>query len=532
MAGYAALRIALIPPDPGVISGFSHDSGYIAIVARNVLAGRGLVNDALWLVFLDAPSLPVPFHNANPLYPLCIALVAWLTGQGVAGSGFLVSALASVALLATLIAALSRRLPLGHATLAAACAALSPLVATDSFRLLPDALATTLIVGCAALLAARGDGMNLTICAGAVFGLAWLTRSSAILAAPSIALFVLLRSEWRRGVTRLVAFALTAFAVALPWLVHTYRTWGSPFRSDNAYGAFAELYARPFRGSLYRFWHSPIEPPPVSDLVWSDPSVIRDALVYGAPRVVRELTMAWAGNSRGVALLLAVPLVYFFARAPRRLRHPTTLATALYAGLLVLVMAFRPGHVELRYFEPLNVAIGLWVALGTIEAVDDLRRRHLPTRLGAANSATVRWWQRTAPLAAACGGLVWLAVIPVRIFRDGTTLRSINPELVEYRRIATTVRARFAGPTPVVVGDAPYFFTAMTGTPSLSMPESDDTFLRGYMERYGARFVLLTRRELEFWRPAWREHGPPAWLRLVAQMDGALLYQVAPRATP
>src|SRR5205823_12579922 len=45
---YAAARLALLPADPEVVPGFSHDSNYVAIVADNLLAGRGYVNDALW----------------------------------------------------------------------------------------------------------------------------------------------------------------------------------------------------------------------------------------------------------------------------------------------------------------------------------------------------------------------------------------------------------------------------------------------------------------------------------------------------
>src|SRR5438874_222020 len=99
---YTAVRLALLPADPEVVPGFSHDSNYIAIVANNLLAGRGYVNDALWLVFLQPEQLPVPYHNANPLFPTAVAGLTWLTGQSAAWTGLALSAASSAALFAAL----------------------------------------------------------------------------------------------------------------------------------------------------------------------------------------------------------------------------------------------------------------------------------------------------------------------------------------------------------------------------------------------------------------------------------------------
>jgi hypothetical protein len=46
------------------------------------------------------------------------------------------------------------------------------------------------------------------------------------------------------------------------------------------------------------------------------------------------------------------------------------------------------------------------------------------------------------------------------------------------------------------------------------------------MQRYHARYVFLTREELEFWRPNWQgPDGLPLWLTLVADLGGAYVYQ-------
>src|SRR5262249_47510198 len=141
LALYTALRLALLPSDGAVVGGYGHDSGYITIVADNLLAGRGYVNDAHWLVFLHPDALPMPYHTANPLYPTVVAAVAWLTGRGTVWAGFAVAAVSSSLLFAGLyvIAGRYTARPWQRVALAAA-GTFFPAVFEDSLHLLPDAL--------------------------------------------------------------------------------------------------------------------------------------------------------------------------------------------------------------------------------------------------------------------------------------------------------------------------------------------------------------------------------------------------------
>ena len=106
-----ALRLALIPGSAEYTRAFSHDSAYLAAAAANVLSGKGLVNDALWLVFMMPASLPMPYHNANPLFSMLTVGIAYFTGADVFEAGFVVSALSSVILFAALVALLRHYLP-------------------------------------------------------------------------------------------------------------------------------------------------------------------------------------------------------------------------------------------------------------------------------------------------------------------------------------------------------------------------------------------------------------------------------------
>ena len=78
---WAIIRIAFAFVQTDAQIAFGHDSAYLWIVARNVWLGLGFVNDAHWLVFLHPETLPVPFHNAAPLFSWLTAKVA-ATGLG------------------------------------------------------------------------------------------------------------------------------------------------------------------------------------------------------------------------------------------------------------------------------------------------------------------------------------------------------------------------------------------------------------------------------------------------------------------
>src|SRR6476660_7607524 len=69
VAAYTGLRLVMLPADGVNVKAFGHDGAYLSTLANNLQSGRGYVNDALWLVFLMPEGLPMPFHNANPLYP-------------------------------------------------------------------------------------------------------------------------------------------------------------------------------------------------------------------------------------------------------------------------------------------------------------------------------------------------------------------------------------------------------------------------------------------------------------------------------
>lgn len=95
---YAVLRAWSISSYGDVTGGFSHDSAYLSIVAEQVRLGHGLVNPAHWLLVLNPPMIPMPYHNANPGYPLLMATLAGMLHLDVVRCGFLISAISNTLL--------------------------------------------------------------------------------------------------------------------------------------------------------------------------------------------------------------------------------------------------------------------------------------------------------------------------------------------------------------------------------------------------------------------------------------------------
>ena len=95
----------------------------------------------------------------------------------------------------------------------------SPAVLVESFRYLTDGLWAALMVAFAALMMRPGPHSSArTVAAGAVLGLAWLTRGVTVIAAPAIVVLLYGRFRPAHATRRLAEIAVGAALVASPWL--------------------------------------------------------------------------------------------------------------------------------------------------------------------------------------------------------------------------------------------------------------------------------------------------------------------------
>jgi len=512
---YALIRLVLLPPPNPALGGFGHDAAYICVVAQNLLAGRGYVNDAHWLVFLHPAGLPIPYHNANPLYPTLIAGLSGLTGLNVVTSGFAISALSHVLLLAGLfwlLGAYVAALPVR--VLLTVAGGFFPAVFEDSVAVIPDQLCSAGSVWFVACLI-RSRGLAGAAGAGAFLGLAWLTRSSVILMLPAALVLLIGKEGWPAACRRLGVAGLVAVLVCSPWLWHTYVVWGQPLRSDASYYLLQDYLAKRHGNDIERFWHSIDTPPSLGELARREPGPLLRHWLAGLPVTMYTLVAKFSyGNwlMAGLLVMLSLYAIGKFVFIPelRRRFLPELTASVLYGLTLVGVFALRYRSLETRYFAVLALLLALLLA-ATVWA--------LAEELGAGRRMVA------GPLLLAAGGF-WLVFVPFLDVRHFFESRLPQPERAEYFALAPQVNARFGDQGPMVVGFAPYFYTLATGAPALAIPEADDDYLRAYMERYGARYVFLTRKEINFWKPHWLQPGGlPAWLTKAADLGPARVYQ-------
>jgi len=510
---YALLRIALIPSAADVTKSFSHDSAYIAIVARNLLAGRGLVNDASWLVFLDPPALPMPFHNANPLYILATAGIAAMSGGDVVRGGLIVSAVSSALLVVAVMWLVSYFTTRRVALAVAVMASLFPPIYQLSLSMLPDALCLTLSVAFMAAFV-RIESRGAWIAAGALFGLAWLTRSSSTLMLPAAFVYGLLAWGWRRTIIRCAGVGVAALIVVSPWLWHSYVVWGKPLHSDASYYLIQDIVALKLGGSpddgLLRYWHSTTVPPSTGAILKADPVWFITWVLLGLPKVLKAMGTEWASSSRAAVIALGVLMAATIPLLPRLWRRAEWIACALFVATTLGIFAIRPLSVEVRYLALVSVLAAIVLALLVVRAVADVRRGE----------------RGLAMVIAAVGVVFWLALVPASDVARMQMMRTPNPVRVQQQALNRQVRDLVRS-GPVVV-ETPYFYSYDTQAQALSIPQSDDPYLVAYMNRFGARNVLLSDAEMAFWRPDWSAGRLPPELHVVARMNNASLLGFAP----
>ena len=474
LALWLGFRLALIPADPSVTPAFSHDSAYLSTVARNLLAGRGFVNDAHWLLFLNPARLPMPYHNANPLYPIMSGAAAAVFHLDPAKGGAIVS-VCSNALLAFSVFWLVRRFSpsfwLGIA--AATAAALWPANFRDSFAILPDALCTACAVATlAGAVHVRSTWPHALV--GALLGTAWLARSSALLVLPALALWIYCQDR-TRFVARLAWVVAGAGLVASPWLIHTAHVRGSPFASDNAFYWLQEFHAYRTHRMVDQYWHSLTPPPGLGEILRTEPLEFVAFVARGLPTFAHMLLAAASDLSKlGAAALLAAMALASWEMSRRALRSPAVLAAALTGILSIASLLTRPATLEIRYLG----VTGTLLAIALLIPFSPTAGGRLPV------------WGRA--VMAACL-LIFAVPQNVRILQ----MARASPEAIAYRAFVLSVRARI-DPGAAVITDSPYLFTYFTGLPAISPPYPSKRELLEVMRRYGARYVLLPRNRLEY----------------------------------
>jgi hypothetical protein len=507
---YIALRVALIPDGAELTRAFSHDSAYLAAAASNVLTGKGLVNDALWLVFMMPASLPMPYHNANPLFSLATVAVAFVSRTDVFHAGFVVTTASSLILLVSLVLLIRRHVSNHWGALGIALlVVVFPPVLVDSFRYLSDALCAALLIAFFAAVV-RATSAWSWIFAGALLGLAWLTRGAVVAIGPALAVYLFMRFRPRDAVARGAMIGVGVIVVATPWLLHTKAVWGSYLRSDASYSIVQDFATEKY-GSVVKFRHATEPPPTLTAFVREAPAAAARRIATGTLKVTKRTLGWWSLHNIFVALVMGIGLLAWCLN-PRRLLSPEGVGLIVFGACTLVMLGILGDSFEERYVQTFTVLYALFALLGYVELWRQVQSRSAHLVLAAAFV------------------IVWAVIIPLRAIDAYRYWYATDPALVAYRSASAEVDRRFAQGTPVVVGLDPYFYSIETFTPAINFPDASDEFLFRFMDRYGARYVFLTASELELWRPSWRSATElPAGVRLAGTVGDGFVFSRDPQ---
>jgi hypothetical protein len=272
--------------------------------------------------------------------------------------------------------------------------------------------------------------------------------------------------------------------------------------------------------AVEQFWHSPEQPPAPLRIIANAPGAFAGHIVKGSIANARTAISVWSRGQLWCAALL-VGGILLFVPYLWKLDRGLVCAGLTYIATTWLVLSIRWQTVETRYFNTICLMVVLAAFTGYAGLIDGLK------------TPFPRRWLNIAALS--CGMIYGVVIIPYQSWLVVTKMTSVSEELVGYREFCQRVDQEYTRGSAVVVGSKPYLYSWYTSAPSLAIPAQVHTdpnaaALRRYMEKYHARFVLLTHEELKFWRPQWSQDGFPEDLEVLMQDSHGILFarKVAP----
>ncbi len=477
------------------------DTAYYVDVARNLLAGRGLVADALWSYQTPPLVFPRPaFEVWLPLPSLLAALPMAVAGAADTRAAFAAAQLVPVAagvVVAVLAAQLGRevaaelRLPPGRARTLALGAGLTaavylPLILHSA---LPDStmlfavLALAACLGMARLLAdPRGFGPadRRLLGLGLLLGLAALTRNEALWLALTWLGLVAIRRDlpvrarlW--GVGTVAAVSLAVFA---PWAARDWLVFGTPLPGQALANALSvtgfDIFA------------------------WQDQPSLGRYLALGPERLLELRLIGLGHNLLNVLVLLGIPLALPWTARILVLRPLVLFGAITFAATSLLFPVATTWGTFLHAAGPVHVLLVLSALVGLDRLLAAVGRRRGWTR-------PVAWLGSTLTVA---GSLLFSAVfLPGFGVQAQAREREFGALRTAFEAVGTPL-GEGPGKTGPVITNFPIWLAYTSDAPALALPDEPPEAVVDLAAAFpGTRFLVVFGNEHGRW-PAVLEGGP------------------------
>ncbi|MGQ9927529.1 MAG: glycosyltransferase family 39 protein [Chloroflexaceae bacterium] len=328
-------------------------------VARDLLAGQG------WSFYAEWRWLRAP------LYPLFLAGSLWLAGGDLQRAALpnIAASVAVVYLVYRLARELAPAASERAALLAALAAALLQTSATFASLYMSETLFSLLFGGALLALAAwrRSGGVWRLVLAGALCGLAILTRSAALVFLPALMLWVSVVAirhrgwPWPRGALAALLPALCAALVIAPWTLRNCRAYSACVLVETglAYNLWAFYEPREDLGTINRILESIPDP-----VVRASEATRRGlARVREDPAILlRKLPVEWSRLWAVKIIQDRFPLPSYYADPP-----PAVFLVGLLLDDLLYLLALLLAGVGLAHGlarrDGLALLLVMWMAL-------------------------------------------------------------------------------------------------------------------------------------------------------------------------
>ena len=458
------------------------DTAYYVDVARSLLAGRGLVTDALWS--FQTPPLVVPREAFEVWLPLPTFAAA--IPMALFGSTFAAAQISSV-LIGSLVPVLAwrlaadvaeeREMPPGRARTLAVGTGLTAAVSLPLLlhSTLPDStmpfaaltLATTLLITRirARVRAARSPGSTrLLLVLGAILGLAALTRNEALWLALAWAILAWTLPVSRRDWAVLVGVpAAVALAFFVPWMIRDWLAFGSPLPGQALTNALS------------------IEGTDI--FAWSDPPTLSRYLAAGPARLIEMRLTGIEHNLFDVLLVPGAPLSFIGLVALPWTGRALALRPLVVVAVLLFLITSLVFPVSTTWGTFLHAAGGVHVLL-VISALLALDRLIVWVGVRRGWTRPVAW---LAPALTASGALLFSALLlPSFGAGSAATLRAFVDLDGRLDRIGVVPNR--AEP---VITDYPIWLPYSRGGTALALPFESPSSVLDLARRFGARTVVV-----------------------------------------